>query len=73
MTPDPTYALQVRGRETNYTHWIRRQLGTLAETAEAYQEWRPYFPRKRWCFVILCRNVGRKTVQYPAEVLFGDE
>jgi hypothetical protein len=52
--------------------WSNRFWGTLAEVAVNYQKWAPTlgFPN-RW-FVVHCRDAAGQTVQYPAEVLFGD-
>jgi hypothetical protein len=72
-----TYALQIHRKE-EFTIWYTmegdRRWGTLEEVYAGYQEWRTHRFLRAMSYVIHCRDATRScVVQYPAEVLFGDE
>jgi hypothetical protein len=76
-TPGP-YAMKIHpGTETPYWQWFTNRVWvSLPDVHRAYRMWRylhmkdPEYGRHR--YYVVHHRVSGRTVQYPAEVLFGD-
>jgi hypothetical protein len=77
MSRNRRYALRWYPIRGNPGPWIYLRLknqriwGTLHEVHTLYQEWNAYYPLRHHAYVVFVRT-ARRTIQYPAAVLFGD-